>query len=114
MVVSTGLKHPFHTEEKRPQDVTDRVPKNDDGTDRIRKAGEYYAEAKDVFCAVLKSANNAYLVADSYYKAYQDVADRAKLMGYDQHDQTIYVPYNQHEKEFHYYIGACNNSNYEK
>ena len=35
-------------------------------------------------------------------------------MGYDQHDQTIYVPYNQHEKEFHYYIGACNNSNYEK
>lgn len=79
----------FHTEEKRPQDVTDRVPKNDDGTDRIRKAGEYYAEAKDVFCAVLKSANNAYLVADSYYKAYQDVADRAKLMGYDQHDQTI-------------------------
>ena len=37
------------------------------------KAGEYYAEAKDVFCAVLKSANNAYLVADSYYKAYQDV-----------------------------------------
>lgn len=56
---------------------------------------------------MINDSTAPWIYSDAYYEAYQDTEEVERdLMGYDQHAKTAYVPYNDHEKEFHYYVGA--------
>lgn len=101
------FKASFHTEDKRPAEVENKKDTKEYGWGVTRPAEEYYDEDKDQFYLCTEDTKNLYLDSDAYYKAYQASSSNArKLMGYDQHGQTIHVPYNEHTKEFHYYIGS--------
>lgn len=101
------FKASFHTEDKRPAEVENKKDTKEYGWGVTRPAKEYYDEDKDQFYLCAEDTKNLYLDSDAYYKAYQASSSNArKLMGYDQHGQTIHVPYNEHTKEFHYYIGS--------
>ena len=78
----------------------------------LRPAEEYYAEDRDQHILKVNDSTAPWLSVAASYQAYQEDAynetrsDRA-LMGYDQLAGTVYVPYNGHEKEFIYYVGAA-------
>ncbi|WP_159456415.1 hypothetical protein, partial [Intestinibacillus massiliensis] len=90
----------------------------------------YYAEDTLEHILYIDDSYNLYVYSDAYYEAYQPEyapdgvtpvtyvdangetqtrgihgQDRA-LMGTNQHDNTAYVPFNQHEKRFDVYIGS--------
>ena len=100
----------FRTEDKRPGEIENR--KGTDEHDKWnvkRPAEQYYGEDLDKFYLCTIDTDQLYLESDASYKAFQASSSNArKLQGYDQHAQSIRVPYNEHTKEFHYYIGSKN------
>ena len=106
--IAYRFKASFHTTDKRLEAVHNREDKPAD----LRPAEEYYAEDRDQHILKVNDSTAPWLSVAASYQAYQEDAynetrsDRA-LMGYDQLAGTVYVPYNGHEKEFIYYVGAA-------
>ena len=105
--IAYRFKASFHTVDKRPEAVHNR----DDKPSNLRPKDEYYAEDRDEHILKVNDSTAPWLAVAASYKAYQEDAFKNErssraLMGYDQLAGTVYVPYNGHEKEFIYSVGA--------
>ncbi|MCD7909042.1 MAG: hypothetical protein LUH04_15435, partial [Clostridium sp.] len=105
--IAYRFKASFHTADKRLEAVHNR----EDKPANLRPADEYYAEDRDQHILKVNDSSAPWLSAAASYEAYQEKAydenrSQRALMGYDQLAGTVYVPYNGHEKEYVYYVGA--------